>query len=51
MSTTRKILTILVSIVIFGHKINSDQWFALLIVFCSMFYELYDEVKSQEHHK
>jgi drug/metabolite transporter (DMT)-like permease len=51
MSTTRKILTILVSIIIFQHNINADQWFALIIVFLSMAYELYDEVSSQEHHR
>lgn len=42
MSTTRKILTILVSIIIFQHSINSNQWLALAIVFLSMAYELYD---------
>jgi UDP-galactose transporter B1 len=37
-STTRKIFTILVSIVAFNHKLNLDQWFALAIVFLSMAY-------------
>lgn len=50
-STTRKIFTILVSIIAFHHSLNADQWFALVIVFVSMAYELYDEVSSQEHHR
>lgn len=50
-STTRKIFTILVSIIAFNHSLNTDQWFALVVVFLSMAYELYDEVKSQEHHR
>lgn len=37
-STTRKILTILVSIFLFGHKLNAPQWFSLIIVFASMGY-------------
>ena len=50
-STTRKILTILLSILIFHHRINKSQWIALAIVFLSMGYELYDEIASQEYHR
>lgn len=46
-STTRKILTILFSIFLFNHQLNSPQWFSLVIVFASMGYELYDEIQSQ----
>ena len=42
MSTTRKILTILMSIIIFQHSLNNNQWLALALVFLSMAYELYD---------
>jgi drug/metabolite transporter (DMT)-like permease len=41
-STTRKIFTILVSILAFSHSLNPDQWLALSVVFLSMAYELYD---------
>lgn len=37
-STTRKILTLLLSIFLFNHYINSYQWTAIGIVFFGMFY-------------
>jgi UDP-galactose transporter B1 len=41
-STTRKMITILVSIFMFDHSINEWQWFAIAVVFLGMFYELYE---------
>lgn len=41
-STVRKILTILLSIFAFDHKVKSMQWVGILIVFCAMGYELVD---------
>jgi UDP-galactose transporter B1 len=32
-ATTRKVLTVLLSIAIYNHDINSYQWIAILIVF------------------
>lgn len=37
-STTRKILTVIISIFIFNHDVNSLQWLAIAIVFGGMFY-------------
>ena len=37
-STTRKILTVIISIFIFKHDINNYQWLAIIIVFIGMFY-------------
>lgn len=41
-STTRKIVTVLLSIFIFGHTINHWQWISIFIVFFGMSYELYE---------
>ena len=40
-STTRKILTVIMSIFIFGHYVNNTQWVAITIVFFGMFYEFW----------
>lgn len=40
-STTRKILTVIISIFVFDHDINQWQWVAISIVFFGMFYEFY----------
>lgn len=37
-STTRKVLTVLLSIVIFGHHLEVLQWFAILMVFGGLAY-------------
>ena len=41
-STTRKILTVIMSIFVFGHYINQWQWVAIAIVFFGMFYEFWE---------
>lgn len=41
-STTRKVFTVLLSIFIFNHKMNTYQWMALILVFGGMGYELVD---------
>jgi UDP-galactose transporter B1 len=41
-STTRKMISMLVSIFLFNHKITDWQWVAIGIVFFGMFYELYE---------
>lgn len=48
-STTRKILTVILSIFVFNHYINTLQWVAIGIVFCGMFYEFYEELKHEQH--
>jgi UDP-galactose transporter B1 len=45
-STTRKVFTVLLSIFIFNHKMNYNQWVALFLVFGGMGYELVDELYS-----
>lgn len=47
-STTRKILTVIISIFVFDHDINQYQWLAIIIVFVGMFYEFYEELKHQK---
>ena len=46
-STTRKVLTVLLSIVIYKHSINLTQWVAIFLVFGGLSYEVSDEVKSK----
>jgi UDP-galactose transporter B1 len=41
-STTRKILTVILSIFVFGHYANFTQWVAIGLVFVGMFYEFYE---------
>lgn len=47
-ATTRKILTVILSIFIFNHDVNLNQWIAILIVFSGMFYELYEELSNEK---
>ena len=47
-STTRKILTVIISIFVFQHDVNGYQWLAIIIVFIGMFYEFYEELKHQK---
>jgi UDP-galactose transporter B1 len=47
-STVRKIFTILLSILVFGHPMTIHQWFAMVLVFGGMAYEFVDEVNSHE---
>ena len=47
-STTRKILTVILSIFIFNHDINLYQWVAIAIVFLGMFYEFYEEIRNEK---
>jgi UDP-galactose transporter B1 len=43
-SMTRKIMTILLSIFIYGHAVNVTQWLCICLVFGSLSYELFEEV-------
>ena len=45
LSTTRKVLTVFLSILVYGHKINLTQWVAISLVFGGMAYEVIGEVK------
>ena len=45
-STTRKVITVLLSIFIFGHDVASLQWVALAVVFAGMVYELAEELRK-----
>jgi UDP-galactose transporter B1 len=47
-STTRKILTVILSIVVFGHYANFWQWVSIGVVFMGMFYEFYEEIKHEK---
>jgi UDP-galactose transporter B1 len=37
-STTRKVLTVLLSIVIYGHNVNGLQWLSIFMVFGGLVY-------------
>jgi len=50
-STTRKVLTVLLSIFIFGHHVNGLQWFSILLVFGGLAYELYEELQGKHDKK
>lgn len=39
-STTRKVLTVLLSIFIYKHSVNMMQWFSIALVFGGLIYEL-----------
>ena len=41
-STTRKIITVLMSIFVYNHTLKELQWAAIGIVFFGMFYEIWD---------
>jgi len=41
-STVRKIFTILLSILVFGHPMSIHQWFGMVLVFGGMTYEFID---------
>lgn len=43
-STTRKILTVILSIFVYNHYANTTQWIAIGFVFFGMFYEFYEEL-------
>lgn len=40
LSTTRKVMTVFLSIMVYGHKINVLQWIAIFLVFGGMTYEV-----------
>ena len=50
-STTRKIMTVLLSLFIYDHKINNIQWASILIVFGGVIFEFYDEKRERESTK
>lgn len=47
-STTRKVMTILLSIFIYGHKIVPLQWLSILLIFGGLIYEVSDEIKEKD---
>lgn len=47
-STTRKIFTILLSIIVFGHYVNISQWVSILFVFGGLAYELFEELSGKK---
>lgn len=49
-STTRKVLTVFLSILIFGHHLSGWQWFAVGLVFLGLIYELNDELSDKKKH-
>lgn len=48
-STTRKVFTVLLSIIIFGHAVNAYQWLSILMVFGGLGYELFEELNEKKH--
>ena len=43
-STTRKVMTILLSIYIYNHKIVPLQWLSIILIFGGLIYEVLDEI-------
>jgi UDP-galactose transporter B1 len=50
-SATRKIITIVCSILLFNHTLTVVQWVAVGIVFAGMIFELYEEVTEKRNKK
>jgi len=47
-ATTRKLLTVLISIYLYNHPINIYQWLAVFLVFGSMIYEIHEESNENQ---
>jgi UDP-galactose transporter B1 len=47
-STTRKVGTVFLSILVYGHKVNLWQWIGIFSVFGGMTYEVIDEIKDKK---
>ena len=47
-STTRKVLTVLLSIIIFKHGLNMWQVLSIFLVFGALAYELYEEIGKKK---
>ena len=47
-STTRKIITVILSIIVYNHTLAQLQYLAIAIVFTGMFYELYEEIMHEK---
>lgn len=50
-TTTRKFLTILVSVMYYGHHFTQYQWVAVVMVFCGLYSCIYQTVAKQENVK
>lgn len=50
-STTRKVFTVLLSILFYGHVLNGGQWLAILFVFGGLAYELFEELHEKKKPK
>ena len=50
-STTRKVLTVLLSIIIFKHGLNMWQVVSIILVFGGLAYELYEEIGKKKEKK
>jgi len=49
-TTTRKFFTILLSILMYNHKINSRQWFAIILVFSGIILEHVAKKSKRKNH-
>jgi UDP-galactose transporter B1 len=50
-TTTRKFFTILMSVFIYGHKLNEQQWLAVGLVFLGLSGEVYDKYEKKHAKK
>lgn len=48
-STTRKVFSVFLSIIIFGHVLNGMQWLGILLVFVGLGYELKEELQGKKN--
>lgn len=47
-TTTRKFFTILVSVVLYGHELNRNQWLSVLLVFLGLMGEIYEGYEKKK---
>jgi hypothetical protein len=47
-STTRKVFTVVLSVLMFGHMLNAYQWVAVALLAVAMGAELHEEIAVQE---
>jgi UDP-galactose transporter B1 len=50
-TTIRKVLTVLLSVVFFRHDLSMVQWLGIGVVFLGVAFETLDELKAKEHEK
>lgn len=50
-TTIRKVLTVLISVIFFNHNLVAMQWLGIVVVFFGVALETLDELMSKDHAK